>query len=240
MENSIIWLVKLLLAHFISDFFLQKSSWVDSRDLKKFRSPFLYLHILITALTALAFTGPDYWEIVIIIAVTHYIIDLAKAYLPKNFRFFILDQAAHIAVILACWAYTFDFFPSWKALSDFYYRDKFWIVAACVVFLTYPSGYIIANATKYWSDQVVNLNAGNSGLVSAGKYIGIVERLIICILVYYSQYEAIGLLITGKSILRYNSANEEIKTEYLLVGTLISIFIAFAVGLLLKYLLVSV
>lgn len=237
MESNLIWLVKLLLAHFVSDFFLQKSAWIANRNLKKFRSPYLYLHILITALTALALIGPDYWGVVIIVAITHYIIDLIKAYLPQNFRYFILDQMAHIVVIFLCWAAAFNLFPSWEIISDFYYHDRFWIVAACVVFLTYPSGYIIANATKFWSDQVMSSDGNNNlGLVNAGKYIGIVERLIICILVYHSQYEAIGLLITGKSILRYNSANEEIKTEYLLVGTLISIFIAFGVGMLLKFL----
>jgi hypothetical protein len=41
--------------------------------------------------------------------------------------------------------------------------------------------------------------------------------------------------MTGKSILRYGTAKEEVKTEYLLVGTLISMSIAFAIGLLLKW-----
>ncbi len=238
MEDNLVWLAKLLLAHFISDFFLQKNSWIEDRNHNKVKSRFLYLHILITAVTALAFIGPKYWETLIVITVTHYLIDLVKAYLPHNFRYFILDQAAHITVILVCWLAVSGLMPSWEILADFYYRDSFWIVAACVVFLTYPSGFIIAKATKPWSDQVVaSEGREGTGLISAGKYIGVVERLIICILVYLNQYEAIGLLITGKSILRYNSANEEIKTEYLLVGTLISIFIAFVVGLLLQFIL---
>ena len=238
MENNLIWLCKLLLALFTSDFFLQKSSWIEDRNRYKVKSRFLYVHILITGITALLLIGPKYWKTVLVVTATHYLIDLGKSYLLQNFRTFLLDQMSHIAVILACWLSVAGLVPSWEAIADFYNNDSFWIVAACVVFLTYPAGFIIARATKPWSDQVVaSEGRAGTGLISAGKYIGITERLIICLLVCLGQYEAIGLLITGKSILRYNSSNEEIKTEYLLVGTLISIFIAFAVGLLLKWLL---
>lgn len=236
MEDNLIWLVKLLLAHFISDFLLQKSAWIEDKNTHKIKSKYLYWHILITGLLALALIGLNHWETVLIITSTHYIIDLIKSYLPQNFKYFILDQIIHVGIIFLCWSWTFELLPTWEMISDFYYQDHFWIVALCFLFLTYPSGYIIANSTKIWSDQVINL-PNNTGLANAGKYIGFVERIIICILVYQDQYEAIGLLIAGKSILRYNIANEEIKTEYLLVGTLISIFIAIVVGLLLKWLL---
>jgi len=137
-------------------------------------------------------------------------------------------------------------------MTHLYTEGTFWIVAIGAFFLTYPSASIIAKATKKWSDQIPIAGAANTGatatnsqatpaagtsLVRAGKYIGIIERLLICVLVYHEQYEAVGLLITAKSILRYNSANEEIKTEYLLVGTLLSISIAFAVGFVLKIVL---
>ncbi|MEO7216250.1 DUF3307 domain-containing protein [Mucilaginibacter sp.] len=230
MEISIIWLVKLLLAHLISDFWWQPSKWVQDRQQRKIRSRYLYLHILVTGATAILFVGFNYWKVVLFITILHGVIDLAKSYVKANFTYFIIDQLLHLLVILASWMIVFEEHRlDMQTLTGFYENSKFWVVAAAAFFLTVPTSIIIAYATKHW--------AVPPGLKNAGKYIGIIERLIICVLVYQGQYEAIGLLITGKSILRYNSANEEAKTEYLLIGTLLSIFIAFAVGFALKLIL---
>ena len=227
MENSIIWLIKLLLAHLISDFWWQPSKWVKDKEQRKIRSKYLYLHILVTGITALLFVGPAYWQVVLVITILHGLIDLAKAYIKPNFLNFIIDQAAHVLVIIISWLFVFDKHrPGMQEVVNFYQSSHFWIFAAAIFFLTLPSSIIIGQATKQW--------AVPAGLKNAGKYIGIIERVLICLLVYQGHYEAIGLLITGKSILRYNRSNEEVKTEYLLIGTLLSLFIAFAVGLALK------
>lgn len=47
------------------------------------------------------------------------------------------------------------------------------------------------------------------------------------------RYEALGLLIAAKSIIRFRE-KETVKTEYVLAGTLLSIFIAVVAGLLLN------
>jgi len=238
MENSIIWLTKLIFAHLVSDFALQKRSWIDDRNERKIKSPLLYLHVLITGVTALLFIGFQYIQTVAIITISHFLIDLFKSYLKPNFRNFVYDQLAHMAVIVLCWCWQFQLFPTEKEILEFYYQGNAWYFAAGIFFLVYPSSIIISLATKHWADQISTprSSTADKGLVNAGKYIGIIERLIIGVLVFIGQYEAIGLLIAAKSILRYNTAKEEVKTEYLLVGTLISMSIAVAVGLLLKYL----
>ncbi len=66
--------------------------------------------------------------------------------------------------------------------------------------------------------------------------VGIVERIIILIFVLQNQYSAIGLLIAAKGIIRFNEKDrQEIKTEYLVIGTLLSMGIAIVTGLLIKY-----
>ncbi|RYU91083.1 DUF3307 domain-containing protein [Mucilaginibacter terrigena] len=226
MESSIIWLIKLLLAHFISDFWWQPSKWVKDKERRKIKSIYLYWHILVTGITAILFVGFSYWKVVLIITLIHGLIDVAKSYAKPGFRNFAIDQILHVLVIAASWVLVFGHQPSMPAINDFYVNSKFWAFAAGIFFLTLPASIIIGQATSQW--------AVPAGLKNAGKYIGIIERLLICLLVYQAHYEAIGLLITGKSILRYNSANEEVKTEYLLIGTLLSLSLAFAVGLALK------
>jgi hypothetical protein len=208
MESSIIWLMKLVLAHFISDFWWQPSKWVKDKEKNKINSGYLYL------------------KVVLAITIIHGIIDLLKSYAKSDFKNFAIDQILHLVVIVASWVVTFNYQPNIKMLQTFYESSRFWAFAAGVFFLTFPASVIIAYVTKQWDVP--------AGLKNAGKYIGIIERILICLFVYNGQYEAIGLLITAKSILRYNSNNEEVKTEYLLIGTLLSIFIAVAIGLTLK------
>lgn len=234
MDLNLIWLTKLILAHLISDFMLQKASWIADRNTKHARSLYLYWHIAITALTALVFIGNTHWEVLLVITVTHYLIDLIKSYWPDRLIYFFLDQLLHLSVIVCCWMVTFSVRPDWNAIQAFYHNNNFWVYATAGFFLTYPAGIIVAKATSTWAQQIPPSSVPGQSLAKAGTYIGIIERLIICVLVYKGQYEAIGLLITAKSILRYNGNNEEVKTEYLLVGTLISIMMAIGTGLLIK------
>jgi len=73
----------------------------------------------------------------------------------------------------------------------------------------------------------------NDSLGDAGKWIGIIERIIILSLVLHHQYALVGLLLTAKGLLRFNEPNrQEVKTEYLLIGTLISFGLAALVGII--------
>jgi len=78
--------------------------------------------------------------------------------------------------------------------------------------------------------------SGTNGLLKGGKWIGILERLFVLTFVLTDHIEGIGFLVTAKSIFRFGELNRE-NTEYILIGTMVSIFIAMAVGLTVKYLL---
>lgn len=70
----------------------------------------------------------------------------------------------------------------------------------------------------------------------APKYIALAVAVIVCwkpanIFIKLQQYEALGLLIAAKSIIRFGE-KETAKTEYVLAGTLMSIFIAVLAGLM--------
>jgi hypothetical protein len=56
-------------------------------------------------------------------------------------------------------------------------------------------------------------------------------------MVLQGQYSAIGLLVTAKGIIRFSEKDrQEIKTEYLVIGTLLSIGVAILTGLAVKWL----
>jgi hypothetical protein len=228
MDSYIIWLVKVLLAHLLTDFILQPTSWIESRNRKHFSSIHLYLHGLVTALVALFLIGIDYWLVVVVIFVTHILIDGWKSYQPPVTKYFLIDQALHLVVIFICWYFSFlypeDIVAAWEEINS----KNIIILITSFVFVTQPAGILIGQLTKKWRDQIQN----EPTLGNAGKWIGILERVIILALVLHDQYGAIGLLIAAKGLLRFSEPNRaEIKTEYLLIGTLISITVAILTGM---------
>ena len=232
MENPAIWLIKLTLSHLLTDFVLQPGSWVNDRKKRHFKSLSLYLHGLVTAVVALLFIGPQYWKIAVIIFVTHTLIDGLKSY-TSHIAWFFADQFFHLLVIAFCYAYLFlDPREILSGLSLIMKNGEYWKLALAIVFLTGPTGIMIGLMTKKWREKIETIPEKQENLANAGKWIGIIERLIVFMLVLHNQYEAIGLLIAAKSLLRFNEKDRpEIKTEYLLIGTLLSIGIAILIGI---------
>lgn len=67
----------------------------------------------------------------------------------------------------------------------------------------------------------------------AGRWIGVLERLLIFVLVVMGEAGAAGLVVAAKSILRYPEISGQTPTinpEYVLVGSMTSWLLAFAVG----------
>ena len=228
-----IWILKLVIAHLLTDFVLQPKSWIDNRNSKHFASPMLYLHGLVTAVVALLFIGFQYWVVACVILVTHIIIDGWKSYQREAIGYFITDQILHFVVIIACWY--FLFVSKNEMLSAYHtaiLNNRFWILTAATIFLTTPAGILIGQLTKGWREKISNPESLNN----AGKWIGIIERLIVFIFVLLGQYAAISLLIAAKGIIRFNEKDRpEVKTEYLVIGTLMSIGIALIIGQAVKH-----
>ncbi len=232
MITASVWLTKLILSHMITDFILQPKSWVDDRNEKHYASGKLYLHGFITALLAWILIGWQYWLVVLIIGVSHTLIDGWKSYQKPTVEYFLIDQLLHLMIIIGCWYFTFikwnDVLLTWQQLNA---QPAVWKTITAFIFLTAPAGILIGQLTKQWRDKIPDAES----LSNAGKWIGIVERIIILLFVLQSQYSAIGLLIAAKGIIRFNEKDRpEIKTEYLVIGTLLSIGLAIITGLLIK------
>jgi hypothetical protein len=264
-------LLRLLVAHLLTDFVFQPINWVNDKKQRKIASGKLTLHIIVTTLFAYVFSG-EYtnWLIPLVIFSSHYIIDIIKVYLKEKFIYFIMDQLAHVLVILGLWLTIenkWHIINPW--LNELANNKNFWTLAVGYIFVSWPLGIIIGIATQRWRNQIaleqeknkqeqnrtLNIESPGGfnienvmkeeqglGLASAGKWIGICERMLILTFVLMQQYTAIGFLMTAKSILRFSEkeANTQLKTEYVLVGTLVSFTSAAMIGVLLHYLLVGI
>ncbi len=227
----------LILAHLLGDFILQPNSWVADKEKKKGRSIYLFLHVLIhIALTMLFLWDFNLWWIALIVGVSHLLIDVTKLSFQtaktKRIWFFI-DQIAHILVIVALSLFYFPYFK----LEDFFNDDSLKIVTA-IVFLTVPSSIFIKTIISIWTPITIDHSKiQTESLVNAGKYIGILERLLVFVFILVNHWEGVGFMIAAKSVFRFSDlaeAKQRKLTEYVLIGTLLSFGIAVLVGILIR------
>lgn len=230
--------LRLILAHLIADFLLQPNSWVKDKNEKGIRSFKLLLHILVvTGVSTILTIDFFVWQIPVFIFVLHYLIDLLKIYFrtPKanDLLWFIADQFLHIISIIGVALLIGGAANQWiEGLGELLSSKEVLVVALAYCFIIWPSMIIINLATQGWQTQI-NDEMGPS-LQNAGKWIGILERILVLTFVLAAQFQAIGFLIAAKSILRISVKTENsarILSEYVLIGTFISFTIAILVGL---------
>jgi len=70
--------------------------------------------------------------------------------------------------------------------------------------------------------------------MSKGRYIGILERLIVCLFVFYGVYHGLVLLGAMKTLARFKMFESKTFAEYYLIGTLLSLLLACLCGFLLR------
>jgi hypothetical protein len=222
---------KLLLAHLLGDFVFQPNRWVIHKEARKAASGYIYLHLIIHFLLIMLFIwDPGFWMPALIVVASHYIIDLAKIYAGPLFRNktipFILDQFLHIVVLYAV-AYRSNL---WQHSLELLQQLN-WGLVTSVVFLSIPSAIIMSRLLERMSEQI---ELDHKSLPNAGKYIGMMERLFVFLFIILGRWDAIGLLITAKSVFRFNdlkASNNRKLTEYILIGTFLSFGIAVLTGL---------
>ena len=232
--------LKLVLAHFIGDFVLQPAHWVEDKLEKKGRSKYLYFHIGVHLLALLIILQFQHIVPIIVIVVTHFLIDLGKLSLtnPKNYRWlFVLDQVLHLLVLGAV-LYWIEPFP-----LDFsnLLTENTLLLITFLVFVTYVSGIIMRMLLAPYIDEIAKNDVSEEGgsLKNAGTYIGMLERLFVFGFILMQQWAAIGLLIAAKSVFRFGDLNKGKNrklTEYVLIGTLLSFGLAILSGTFYMYL----
>ena len=230
-------LIQFLLAHLLADFAFQTKWMIDNKTLV---GKGILVHILIVFMVTGLATG--LWLPAVVVSFAHYVIDIGKYYLQKKYpryelKLFYADQLLHLITIFLVWGFIFQ-----KAgfiidvvhaiLSD----RKAGIIALGYCICIWPLGHMIGLSMDKLMPPTKNDIRGQKtdDMKNGGMLIGIFERIIIFTLVLLGKYEAIGFLITGKSLLRINSKEQ---TEYVLAGTLMSYALSIMTGVAVNYFL---
>jgi hypothetical protein len=168
-----------------------------------------------------------------VIAIAHFAIDALKCVVGKrtnsagNHILFFADQLLHLGMIyVAVLAYTclnghvpgyIDLFTAGQLL-----------LAAGFLLCMKPANIVVRVCLASLKTETITGSLEDESLQKAGRWIGSVERLLAFVLILLGQYTAIGFIIAAKSVLRYGDKTH--RTEYVLIGTLLSFGIVFALG----------
>ncbi len=202
----------LLFAHTLADFLFQTNWMVQN---KRQTLPML-AHIAVVLATAIVMTG-NLHPLIFVLAAVHMAIDAVKAaYFPPRLRPFLVDQAAHLASIIAVAALQPDLWAT-GIWANTPWLISVMVLLAGLILVTQAGGYAIGMLMQPWADDTP------SGLRNGGRVIGTLERGLIYVLILTGQAAGIGFLIAAKSVLRFGAVKDEGKlSEYVIIGTLAS------------------
>ncbi len=229
-------LTALLCAHALADFIFQTNAMATQK-----RNPrIMAAHIGVVLATSIAVTGSIHPAIVVV-ALAHLVIDLAKAWSPwRGFVPFLVDQLLHIVSLIAVALWVPGLWQGglWTAQTGGMILPSLWpantpgvaipgILALITGFIlaTRAGGFAVGLYMARWSE------ASPKGLPGGGRAIGMLERGLIFLLVLTGQSASIGFLIAAKSVLRFGAVGDDRAiSEYVIIGTLASFGWAIAVA----------
>lgn len=240
-------LALLISGHVLADFLFQSRQMADS----KMDPAVLLKHATVVSAVHLALVMPflsgPVVLVVVAVGILHGLIDVVKARLAggrqRALLPFFLDQGAHLAVVLGAWFLlrtivdlTAVVHVSTELLETLVLTS---IVVAALAFNATGGSAIVEGVLSRFdlSPLAEAKDDVSGGLVGSGRMIGILERTLTLVLVLVGQWAATVLLVAVKSIARFEDLKQRPFAEYYLMGTLTSLIVAVAVGLLLELLI---
>ncbi len=222
------------IAHLCLDYFFQTDKLAKQKNTIGFKSSFLYWHALACfALSWLFSLQVNFVLAAAIIAITHFLIDGFKRHLNNSKHFgryaFFIDQAIHL-IILTVVVVLFDKWYGINPSIEVSLNFKYLLIITGYLVCLKPANIFIKEVFQATEIQV----SSDNEMPNAGKVIGVLERILTLTFIIVSQYSAVGFLIAAKSILRYRN-DETLKTEYVLIGTMLSFGIAVIAGIIINF-----
>lgn len=229
----------LLLAHIIGDFVFFPQKWGNGIREKSVRSGYFWLHMIVLIVGLSIFVplayradiqmlGVDFIWIGFLYLLSHGVLDGTQHlfYTSKNKRsLFTIKQIALFLIILIL----VTVYYREEVASMTLYNNEFLLLLAAVLTQSFVLAAVIKFAMSRWNIESEDEQAS---LSQAGKYIGMLERLLIFGFVVVGHWEVVGFLLAAKSIFRFGDlsrAKDRKLTEYVLIGTLLSFFLALVV-----------
>lgn len=238
--------LSLVIVHIVIDFYFQPSSWVRDKITRKHKSPKLAIHSMLHAITAcipVLFLTQNLYSIAclfLIVGISHWIIDLTKVYMEdqikSNLRLFFADQILHIAVLVLVSLHISGLSLNFIENLGTFISPKNIAILLAYILIFKPASILIGIVLQKYEPQETS---ESNGLRSGGEMIGYLERLLMLTFIIIGQYAVVGFILAAKSIFRFgelNNSKDHNLTEYVLLGSLLSVTITSMLGIFAKLL----
>jgi hypothetical protein len=189
---------------------------------------------------------------ILILAMIHIVIDFLKEKIQYKYKchtnkinviLFLCDQAIHIMFILIL---TFNVTVELNAFATFILDNLIRInyeygkMIFVLLYISLSGAYFVPLIFNVIYEKVDDYSRIMNEIVEedcnkpkeankfinevkAGKWIGILERIIILVFLFMNQMVSIGFIVAIKSIARFKMMENKIFAEYYLLGTLLSV-----------------
>jgi hypothetical protein len=227
-------IIAMFLAHLVGDFILQ---WDRLAQWKSQELQGVLVHGLIvtgvTWLFALPF-APGWWQGILFIGVSHTMTDAFqwrfKLSLPSLVRF-LLDQFLHLFIIILALE-AGGFIQLNTLIHDFKHG------AANYYYLVYLLGYVFLTMPAWVLLKFVGYalikRTGPSFLDGSGKYLGMVERLLVATFVLLGQFLFIPLVAIPRLFLDWRRASSKDRRTLYMFELVAGASLAILVGFMLR------
>lgn len=229
--------VFLVTGHVLADFLFQTQGDVEA----KHRGDGFVRHGIIVFVTHVTLVVPLWSAAVALavagLAVTHGVIDWGKSrYLSSRtgpLTAFALDQAAHLLVVGGVWVALVRLAP--PSALPYVDPSTLGVVTTAALFAAAfafngTGGSVIVDGILRRLKQEWPEEDEAGGVPGGGRLIGILERTLVLVLLLNQQWAAMAILVTAKSIARFEELKVRRFAEYYLVGTLTSLLVALGVA----------
>lgn len=229
--------LRLILASLLADFVFQPTLLVAWKR-RQLRGLLAHAAVVfgLSLLAGVGLWSGRFLLLVILLSALHLAIDWVKILVDERWAdgfvplgTFLVDQALHVLLIGGL-LIAFGYVPGitvWRVMARPLMDPHLLALAALYVASVGAGSVIVRLVVQAFQMEVAN----KPGLLRAGAYIGMVERLLITALVASNQYGAVGFVLAAKSIARYRQMDDPRFAEYYLVGTLTSSAVAVLAGL---------
>jgi hypothetical protein len=251
-------ILALLLGHLLADFVFQPSALVRQKKSGHAGGYLKHGGIYFCCEVALAgfflpglFLSLRFEVVILALTLAHLAIDWCKIRLAHRKPntdgtiAFAVDQAVHFVtiVVAACWIVRVAPLAILLRAAHILRTPPNRVLLLLVIYVTviFGGGYLIRFMTRPLVSHLPGNDPQPSGsesraqLSNAGMYIGWLERFLVMTALLLHSPATGGLILAAKSIARYPEFKREQFAEYFLIGTLLSISVALAGGLILLH-----
>jgi hypothetical protein len=238
-------LILLVVGHVFGDFLLQ-TRWMARR--KERHWGVLLLHVAVVFVAHAVVLWPFLsWRLVaglLGLSILHLVFDAARARLcgrwGASLAAFFVDQTLHLGAAFILWRlvvnWTGGVASEWSPTAMWLTWYARWsAVAAAYVFNGRGGTRIVRGVLERFPKAVPTDADGGEDEYEMGRTIGNLERYLALTLVLFNQWAALGLIMAVKAIARFpefTRRRHKDFAEYYLIGTLTSVLVALASGII--------